>query len=686
MKNSFSLLKFRQYLADKKITGKLSIIILGVASTIWFLLRVIPKPSRAGYPCMRAAAPFMSGFIVYILTLTGSIIAFKNAKHLLKKASYVAAFSFLVVGLISFFVFSTGNALDIFAKPSEVTGPIDGPNQPMGVAQGIVPGRVVWAWEPKATNPNCNGTRVNCTYVSENDNVYHLNKNTIQSYVDSMVRSSVLHLANQNEQATAWEMLFKNHNKKKGKGDVSYSSNEIIFIKINMGGVTCLNTVGPDGKEGCFCSHTIDLSQVTTSMANITNTTPQIVMAVLRDLINNAGVPAENIYVGDPMKNVYKKMADYWFAEFPNINVLGNNLVGSGNGVDLSERTPVQFGSQDRIFYSDKGQKMKDAVSDKFYTIIEDADYMINIACLKAHACAGITLCAKNHFGSHTRESAQHLHPGILSQKNDEKTWVGYSKYYRVQVDLIAHELLGGNTMLFIVDGLWGGKEGWDDTPPVKWKMQPFNTHFPSSIFMSLDQVALESVCYDFLRVESNTSKWSPNRANYNGVDDYLHQAADKSNWPTGINYDPENDGTIIGSLGTHEHWNDSIKKQYSRNLNPSTGKGIELKQLKTPWTQFELYGVGFNKIDQDPDIIKAIYPIPASSNLTIEYNVKSNENVQIALYNLQGQLVEFLLNEPHSKGNYSLQHSIDKQKAGIYVIRIEIGNTFYSKQIQIAH
>lgn len=41
---------------------------LGLFSTIWFLVRVIPKPSRANYPCMQTAAPLMSA-ICHVLTL-----------------------------------------------------------------------------------------------------------------------------------------------------------------------------------------------------------------------------------------------------------------------------------------------------------------------------------------------------------------------------------------------------------------------------------------------------------------------------------------------------------------------------------------------------------------------------------------------------------------------------------------
>ena len=112
--------------------------------------------------------------------------------------------------------------------------------------------------------------------------------------------------------------------------------------------------------------------------------------------------------------------------------------------------------------------------------------------------------------------------------------------------------------------------------------MSPFNNDWSNSIFLSLDQVALESVCYDFLRTEWNgINKHDPSNnlveinPSWNGVDDYLHQAADPSKWPAGIIYDPDNSGKPLSSLGTHEHWNDPSNKQYSRNL--GTGQGIEL-------------------------------------------------------------------------------------------------------------
>jgi hypothetical protein len=176
---------------------------------------------------------------------------------------------------------------------------------------------------------------------------------------------------------------------------------------------------------------------------------------------------------------------------------------------------------------------------------------------------------------------ARHLHYShVIPLVRGNPTNTGYRKY-RVMVDLMGSKYLGQNTLLYVVDGIFGGGSG-EGGPPVKYFSAPFNDDWSNSIFISQDQVALESVCYDFLRTEWNgTYKHDKSNAAYettpniNGVDDYLHQAADRSNWPEGIIYDPDNSGKPLPSLGIHEHWNNSEDKQYSRNLGKSYG--IEL-------------------------------------------------------------------------------------------------------------
>jgi hypothetical protein len=109
--------------------------------------------------------------------------------------------------------------------------------------------------------------------------------------------------------------------------------------------------------------------------------------------------------------------------------------------------------------------------------------------------------------------------------------------------------------------------------------MPPFNNHWCSSLLLSIDPVAIESVAYDFLRTEFSYPEHKVPHIIEPGVDDYLHQAADSGKWPAGIVYAPNGDGVAMPrSLGVHEHWDNPANKQYSKNL--GTGEGIELVKI----------------------------------------------------------------------------------------------------------
>jgi hypothetical protein len=214
---------------------------------------------------------------------------------------------------------------------------------------------------------------------------------------------------------------------------------------------------------------------------------------------------------------------------------------------------------------------MSGAGSDKIYMVLEDAEYLINLAAMKGHGIAGITLCVKNHFGTQARRSAAHLHPGLNSSSRR-----GYG-YYRVLVDLMGNKFTGSKNLFYILDALWSGAD-WNGLP-VKFLMPPFNNHWSSSLFLSLDPVAIESVAFDFLRTEFTNPEHTFPYISEPGVDDYLHQTADSGNWPAGIVYAPNGDGIPIpNTLGVHEHWNNPVDKQYSKNL--GTGEGIELVKI----------------------------------------------------------------------------------------------------------
>ncbi len=573
--------KLRIFLSKLWIPNKIILIVIGLLSTIWFLIRVIPKPSRAGYPCMQIAAPWMSGFILYLLSLGGITLLFKKSIVWFKKAKYWSATFAVVISLILLVLFNIHDIKKIYANTTGFTRGelIDEPNSPMGIARGVNPGRVVWEWNPEATNEDCQNVIVLKTISGSGwsavraldwdlTDAFIQPKNNNQDTINKMADNSIKKLAGENTVSEAWDAIFKNFNNKKTGNATGYTAGQTIFIKVNNG-------------QAGWAINSSDLSEQGTTSAMtglqncaMSNTTPATVLAFIKQLVDSCGIAQENIYVGEPMTHVYKSLYDLIHESYPNVIVLDKE-----DHTDLGRTTSAGW-TDDVIFYSDKGDEMPDAVSDNLMQEMFDADYLINLAALKAHARGGVTLTAKLHFGSHGNHNGKfdsfHLHDGLISTVDNDILFEGVRgdyNMYRVLTDIMGHEKLGGNTVLFVVDGLWGGIEATD--MPVKWGMAPFNNDFPNSLFVSQDAVALESVCIDFLRAEADKNEYFNDRPFFPAVDDHLHQAADSANWPDGITYDPEGDGTPIPSMGVHEHWNDSKSMVYSGNI--KQGRGIEL-------------------------------------------------------------------------------------------------------------
>ena len=421
----------------------------------------------------------------------------------------------------------------------------------------------MWNWNPEATNEDC---------VSnfETKDWYWKPENINEKVVGEMFQTAVNKLTDKKSINDSWDLLFHYHNLKKHQVDNGYSKGEKIFIKINQG--TSRWLLSQENKDnGYFYPETLpaDEKRVRSSLAP-TETNPYVVLEILRELINIVGINQADIIVGDPMTDIFGHNYSIWHGEFPNVIYIDKFSTMHGRTLTIPTDEPL-------LFYSDK------APPDKLYDVIENADYLINVANFKPHASAGISLTAKNHFGSQASPTAAHLHYALMMPRGGIPTNGGYHKY-RVLVDLMGSKYLGQNTLLYIVDGLFGGG-GSETMGPVKYFSAPFNNDWCNSLFVSQDQVALESVCYDILRTEWNginqhnaQNNKPENGPGWNGVDDYLHQAADKSNWPEGITYDPDNSGKPLMSLGIHEHWNNAENKQYSKNLGLNTG--IELVSI----------------------------------------------------------------------------------------------------------
>ncbi len=411
--------------------------------------------------------------------------------------------------------------LYFWLNPAKESLPYDGVyprHEPYGTGIGAMPGRVVWVHDPDSVDWDGEG------YWWQSDNFD-------EATVQRMVNASIASLGGKDSTKDGWMALFQAHN-----GGAGYRAGEKIAIKANING----SGVMDDDTSG---------------KTQMSYTNPVLLKALLTSLIEEAGVAPADITVYD----VSRLFPDYMVEMCTSGSLRGVNFVGRNNGA-ADESAPILWSHEfsGRVNY--------------LPTCVTEAKYVINFANLKGHSY-GITLCGKNHFGSFINGNRMRPPEGANLHQWLTRNEMGI---YSPLVDLMANAELGGKTVLYMLDALiCAPSEGAAITGEnSRWQQAPFNGNYTSSVFISQDPVAIDSVGADFLMNEPTII--SRNRALRNNatVENYLHEAGLVSNAPSKTTY-TDSQANSVSNLGVHEHWNNSTQKQYSRNLGKS--EGIEL-------------------------------------------------------------------------------------------------------------
>jgi hypothetical protein len=421
--------------------------------------------------------------------------------------------------------------------------PSEGPNNPMGVGKGIFPGRVVWVHNPEVATWDGVTTPMGVTSATGE---WWDDTNCNPEIVDAMFSTAVQGLTGKKTDKEAWLAIFQHFNETRKLGKVGYKPGEKIAIKLNMNNDRAEPTVKPWPSGRGMPS-------------------PQMVHAMLRGLVLQAGVPAKDITVFDATDGryisdtLYKRIvADPALAKI----TFQVNPKNAGLG-----REAVQPDMEAPIKFSDP--KVGTAYQPKCTT---QAKYRISYAMLRAHGICGVTLCTKNNNGTLYWPDNPNFKTKNYWGPAAYHGFIGSTRplgSYNAFVDLLAYQHIGGKMLLNILDGLYSAAES--ETNVVRW--ETMGNHWTSSLLMSQDPVAIESVGLDFIAAEPNEKMRGAN------PDNFLHEAAQIGNPPSKTKYDPEQNGHVAtGSIGVHEHWNNPTDKKYSRNLGKK--EGIELVAL----------------------------------------------------------------------------------------------------------
>ncbi|WP_164976163.1 DUF362 domain-containing protein [Oleiharenicola lentus] len=413
----------------------------------------------------------------------------------------------------------------------------------MGIGRGLYPGRVVWAQDFKATK--WDGVTGKWWEAPNID----------QPIVERMLSDTLRTLTGASTDTAAWEQLFRYYNRTHGRGDRGYRPGEMVTIKVNM---------NPDEKPG--------------EWTNAGFPSPHMTYALMQQLIEHAGIPGNCIVITDPSRPIKDMLLSQIRADVrPDYqDIVVADREGTTARRILAEpdlTVPVNF----QIPHADGTIEKTDLYLPKVYT---QADYLIDYCVVRPHRVFGLTLSFKNHFGSVYNAQRKRFTPDILHSFAIWDYPTPYSHgHYNGLVPLLGHKDVDGKTILYLAEGLYTSPNQGTITTVVRW--QTLGNRWFSSVLASCDPVALDSVALDLITTEPNLTMQPDGKPNpsFNGnIDGYLHEAALADHPPSGVVYDPEADGMPLNSLGVHEHWNNPVDKQYSRNLGKDTG--VELVRL----------------------------------------------------------------------------------------------------------
>lgn len=451
--------------------------------------------------------------------------------------------------------YSAGLARDFNWKP----GPS---NQPIGTARGIFPGRVVMSRYPEAAHWS---GRWN---VDEDQ--WFLDCNTDKDKCEEMISVTLRKLTGAHTDREAWEKIFIHHNAEiRGLLKHGYRHGETVAIKINLNNSSAVKT------------------------NNQSDATPQMTLALVRQLVHKAGVPEDCIIIYEVRRQIYAEFLSEIWQEFPDVRFVQdgpaisgqpeNPRYGGTHGLEAADWVEGIEYTHDELFNEAKLMARQ----------VKDATYVVNMAMLKLHSYpynymehgdngqTGISMSAKNHAGS--IKGTPELHKWINSTQIRKLQKVEHG--YNPLVDLEASPNLGRKTILYLLDGLYCGRK-WSTYPlhfpnaPFYNRTEPYeNPDWPACLLASLDPVALQSVGLDIMYSQSlnNTEQGYYNVPRIllrDMADDILKEMAAPSSSPSGTVYKQQ--GKPIPSLGVFEHWDSPSTMRYSRNLDPKNGQGIE--------------------------------------------------------------------------------------------------------------
>ena len=172
---------------------------------------------------------------------------------------------------------------------------------------------------------------------------------------------------------------------------------------------------------------------------------------------------------------------------------------------------------------------------------------------------------------------------------------------------------------------------------------------------------------------------WTDNRHDENDHDIYAQRYTSNGS-PVDSNFRVTNTSFKIQKHPDVKLWNNRIYNTWTDNR--AGGSGYDIWANVLDWNN--PVGIIEKELSQRPSEFNLMqnYPNPFNPITTIEFDLPSNSEVTLKIFNLLGEEIAILLSASLLSGSHSVQWDASKYASGIYLYKLQAGNYVETKKM----